>query len=128
MLVAYRYLFNVSGPYINTDFLILASCLLLCMFIEGDHGVKGQGNGWILTVALIEGVNISSLDSSGSSDPCVVFTCNGEKRTSSVELQTHEPQWNGKTFLPLLVRISPFLWERICRFNVLLSTISLKWT
>ncbi|XP_022994573.1 C2 and GRAM domain-containing protein At5g50170-like [Cucurbita maxima] len=61
---------------------------------EGDHGVKGQGNGWILTVALIEGVNISSLDSSDSSDPCVVFTCNGEKRTSSVELQTHEPQWN----------------------------------
>lgn len=59
-----------------------------------DHGVKGQGDGWILTIALIEGVNISSLDSSGSSDPCVVFTCNGKKRTSSVELQTHEPQWN----------------------------------
>ncbi|XP_038895524.1 C2 and GRAM domain-containing protein At5g50170 isoform X2 [Benincasa hispida] len=60
----------------------------------GDHGVKGRGDGWILTIALIEGVNISSLDSSGSSDPCVVFTCNGKKRTSSVELQTHEPQWN----------------------------------
>ncbi|XP_022137255.1 C2 and GRAM domain-containing protein At5g50170 isoform X2 [Momordica charantia] len=59
-----------------------------------DHGVKGQGEGWILTIALIEGVNISSLGSSGSSDPCVVFTCNGKKRTSSVELQTHEPQWN----------------------------------
>ncbi|XP_011651740.1 C2 and GRAM domain-containing protein At5g50170 isoform X1 [Cucumis sativus] len=60
----------------------------------GDHGVKGQGDGWILTIVLLEGVNISSLDSSGSSDPCVVFTCNGKKRTSSVELQTHEPQWN----------------------------------
>lgn len=75
------------------------------MFAGGDHGVKGQGNGWILTIALIEGVNISSLNSSGSSDPCVVFTCNGKKRTSSVELQTHEPQWNGKTFL------SPPCWQ-----------------
>lgn len=73
------------------------------MFVGGDHGVKGQGDGWILTIVLLEGVNISSSDSVGSSDPCVVFTCNGKKRTSSVELQTHEPQWNGKAFFPCLL-------------------------
>ncbi|KAJ9677869.1 hypothetical protein PVL29_022696 [Vitis rotundifolia] len=59
-----------------------------------DHGVKAQGDGWVLTVALIEGVNLASLDSTGLSDPYVVFTCNGKTRTSSVKLQTHDPQWN----------------------------------
>ncbi|KAK9278108.1 hypothetical protein L1049_027666 [Liquidambar formosana] len=59
-----------------------------------DNGVKSQGDGWVLTVALIEGVNLASLDASGFSDPYVVFTCNGKTRTSSVKLQTREPQWN----------------------------------
>ncbi|KAG8652597.1 hypothetical protein MANES_06G109800v8 [Manihot esculenta] len=59
-----------------------------------DHGIKAQGNGWILTVALIEGTNLASLDSTGFSDPYVVFTCNGKTRTSSVKLQTSNPQWN----------------------------------
>lgn len=67
-----------------------------CPSIAGsDHGVKAQGDGWVLTVALIEGINIASLDSTGLSDPYVVFTCNGKTRTSSVKLQTHDPQWNG---------------------------------
>ncbi|KAJ4959793.1 hypothetical protein NE237_019703 [Protea cynaroides] len=61
---------------------------------ENDHGVKGQGDGWVLTVALIEGSNFASVDSTGFSDPYVVFTCNGKSRTSSVKLQTHDPQWN----------------------------------
>ncbi|XP_021292585.1 C2 and GRAM domain-containing protein At5g50170 isoform X2 [Herrania umbratica] len=60
----------------------------------GDHGVKAQGDGWVLTVALIEGVNLASLDSTSFSDPYVVFTCNGKTRISSVKLQTHDPQWN----------------------------------
>ncbi|EOY20882.1 C2 calcium/lipid-binding and GRAM domain containing protein, putative [Theobroma cacao] len=59
-----------------------------------DHGVKAQGDGWVLTVTLIEGVNLASLDSTGFSDPYVVFTCNGKTRTSSVKLQTRDPQWN----------------------------------
>ncbi|XVF08418.1 hypothetical protein REPUB_Repub07fG0002000 [Reevesia pubescens] len=69
-------------------------------FIQGrlqrgsDHRVKAQGDGWVLTVALIEGVNLASLDSTGFSDPYVVLTCNGKTRTSSVKLQTHDPQWN----------------------------------
>ncbi|XVE56343.1 hypothetical protein DITRI_Ditri04bG0001700 [Diplodiscus trichospermus] len=60
----------------------------------GDHGVKSQGDGWVLTVALIEGVNLASLDLTGFSNPYVVFTCNGKARTSSVKLQTRDPQWN----------------------------------
>ncbi|XP_008777790.2 C2 and GRAM domain-containing protein At5g50170 [Phoenix dactylifera] len=59
-----------------------------------DHGVKAQGDGWLLTVALIEGCNLPSAASSGFSDPYVVFSCNGETRTSSVQLQTLDPQWN----------------------------------
>ncbi|XP_068306003.1 C2 and GRAM domain-containing protein At5g50170 [Pyrus communis] len=59
-----------------------------------DNGVKAQGDGWVLTVALIEGNSLASLDSSGFSDPYVVFTCNGKTRASSVKLQTSDPQWN----------------------------------
>ncbi|KAJ6830649.1 C2 and GRAM domain-containing protein [Iris pallida] len=59
-----------------------------------DHGVKAQGDGWLLTVALIEGSNIAAVDSSGYSDPYVVFTCNGKTKTSSIKFQTPDPQWN----------------------------------
>lgn len=59
-----------------------------------DHGIKAQGDGWLLTVALIEGVNLAAVDSSGSSDPYVVFTCNGKTRTSSIKFQKSDPQWN----------------------------------
>ena len=81
------------------------SCILPRIYLHwqsiltgSDHGVKSQGDGWVLTVALIEGVNLASLDSTGFSDPYVVFTCNGKTRTSSVKLQTRDPQWNGNFF------------------------------
>ncbi|KAF3436933.1 hypothetical protein FNV43_RR19686 [Rhamnella rubrinervis] len=61
---------------------------------RGDHGVKANGDGWILTVALIEGTNLASLGTSGPSDPYVAFTCNGKTRTSSVQFQTCDPRWN----------------------------------
>lgn len=64
-----------------------------------DHGVKAQGEGWILTVALIEGTNLASVDSTEASDPYVVFTCNGRTRTSSVKLLSSNPQWNGVAFM-----------------------------
>lgn len=60
----------------------------------GDHGIKAQGDGWLLTVALIEGKNFSAVDATGYSDPYVVFTCNGKPRTSSIKLQTLDPQWH----------------------------------
>ncbi|KAL6524530.1 hypothetical protein OROHE_016201 [Orobanche hederae] len=59
-----------------------------------DHGVKAQGDGWVLTVALIEGANLAWMNSMEIPDPYVVFTCNGKTRTSSVKLQTLDPQWN----------------------------------
>ncbi|KAL2932223.1 hypothetical protein RDABS01_037633, partial [Bienertia sinuspersici] len=59
-----------------------------------DHGIKALGDGWLLTVALIEGSNLAAVDSSGFSDPYVVFTCNGRTRTSSIKFQKLDPQWN----------------------------------
>ncbi|XP_038690463.1 C2 and GRAM domain-containing protein At1g03370 isoform X2 [Tripterygium wilfordii] len=59
-----------------------------------DHGVRAQGDGWLLTVALIEGSNLAAVDSSGFSDPYVVFTCNGKTRTSSIKFQKPDPLWN----------------------------------
>lgn len=66
-----------------------------------DHGIKAQGDGWLLTVALIEGNNLAAVDSSGSSDPYVVFTCNGKTRTSSIKFQKSDPQWNGEYYFLL---------------------------
>ena len=54
-----------------------------------------QGDGWVLIIALIEGVDLASLDSTELPDPYVLFTCNGKIRTDSVQLQTVDPQWNG---------------------------------
>ncbi|KAF9592165.1 hypothetical protein IFM89_012659 [Coptis chinensis] len=59
-----------------------------------DHGVKAQGDGWLLTVALIEGSSLAAVDATGFSDPYVVFTCNGKTRTSSIKFQKAGPQWN----------------------------------
>ncbi|KAF9592164.1 hypothetical protein IFM89_012658 [Coptis chinensis] len=59
-----------------------------------DHGVKAQRDGWLLTVALIEGSSLAAVDATGFSDPYVVFTCNGKTRTSSIKFQKAGPQWN----------------------------------
>ncbi|KAF3451905.1 hypothetical protein FNV43_RR08001 [Rhamnella rubrinervis] len=59
-----------------------------------DHGVKAQGDGWLLTVALIEGCNLAAVGASAFSDPYVVFTCNGKTRTSSIKFQKSNPRWN----------------------------------
>uniref|UniRef100_A0A0D9YNU8 C2 and GRAM domain-containing protein n=1 Tax=Oryza glumipatula TaxID=40148 RepID=A0A0D9YNU8_9ORYZ len=59
-----------------------------------DHGVKAHGDGWLLTVALIEGSGVVGSGTPGLPDPYVVFTCNGKRKTSSVKFQTSEPKWN----------------------------------
>ncbi|XP_062225922.1 C2 and GRAM domain-containing protein At5g50170 [Phragmites australis] len=58
-----------------------------------DHGVKANGEGWLLTVALLEATCLPPV-SCGSVDPYVVFSCNGITRTSSVQLRIQKPQWN----------------------------------
>lgn len=68
----------------------------LMLFIGSDHGIKVKGDGWLLTVALIEGSNLAAANSTTtSSDPYVVFTCNGKRRTSSIKFQKSDPVWNG---------------------------------
>jgi len=64
--------------------------------LGSDHGIKAQGEGWMLTVAIIEGSNLATLDSKTFCDPYVVFTCNGKTRTSSVKFKKSNPLWNGK--------------------------------
>ncbi|KAL5163713.1 C2 and GRAM domain-containing protein [Glycine soja] len=59
-----------------------------------DHGIKAQGEGWMLTVALIEGSNLATVDSGAFCDPYVVFTCNGKTRTSSIKFKKSDPLWN----------------------------------
>ncbi|GJP73769.1 hypothetical protein CLOP_g4456 [Closterium sp. NIES-67] len=62
---------------------------------RGDHGKKAEGEGWLLTVTLVQGEGVGEGGGLGSkSDPYVVFTCNGKTRTSSVKLQTNRPMWN----------------------------------
>ena len=57
--------------------------------------MKAQGEGWLLTVTLVSGENLSPLDETGTRDPFVVFTCNGKTRTSLVKLKTLNPEWHG---------------------------------
>uniref|UniRef100_A0A1J3DAE1 C2 and GRAM domain-containing protein n=1 Tax=Noccaea caerulescens TaxID=107243 RepID=A0A1J3DAE1_NOCCA len=59
-----------------------------------DHGIKAHGDGWLLTVALIEGVDLAAVDPSGHCDPYIVFSSNGKTRTSSIKFQKSNPQWN----------------------------------
>ncbi|KAF9591666.1 hypothetical protein IFM89_005538, partial [Coptis chinensis] len=65
-------------------------------YSRGHYGSwrKAQGDGWLLTVALIEGSSLAAADATGFSDPYVVFTCNGKTRTSSIKFQKAGPQWN----------------------------------
>ncbi|CAH9133772.1 unnamed protein product [Cuscuta epithymum] len=60
----------------------------------GDHGVKAQGDGWLLTVALLEGSDLVAVDSGDCSNPYVVFTCNGKTRASSIKFRSSYPKWN----------------------------------
>lgn len=98
------YVFTKSRSQHSYLSLTFCNCLRIHLYYPSvstgsDHGVKGQGDGWVLTVALIEGVSLASFESVGLPDPYVVFTCNGKTTTSSVKLQTCDPQWNGKPFI-----------------------------
>lgn len=74
---------------------LLFNSTVFCLTVGSDHGIKAQGDGWMLTVALIEGISLAAVDSTGFSDPYVVFTCNGRTRTSSIKFQKLDPKWNG---------------------------------
>ncbi|CAM0910069.1 unnamed protein product [Alopecurus aequalis] len=59
-----------------------------------DHGVRAHGDGWLLTVALIEGTGIIAPGSAGLFDLYAVFTCNAKRKTSSIKFHTSDPKWN----------------------------------
>lgn len=71
--------------------------------LGSDHGVKAQGDGWLLTVALLEGNNLATVVSNGFSDVYVVFSCNGRTKTSSIKFQKSDPLWNGMFQFPVSV-------------------------
>lgn len=60
-------------------------------------------------MALIEGINLASLGTSGPADPYVAFTCNGKTRTSSVQFQTSDPKWNGEDLICFGLLVAVFL-------------------
>ncbi|XP_051134858.1 C2 and GRAM domain-containing protein At1g03370-like [Andrographis paniculata] len=87
----------VSGVLvlIGKQTLELFSRFMHARMLKGsDHGIKARGDGWLLTVALIEGRSLIAAYSAGFSDPYVVFTCNGRKRMSSTKFQRLDPLWN----------------------------------
>lgn len=84
-------LFVIDPFCLEPEYLIFQHLIPGC----GDHGIKAQGDGWLLTVALIGGSNLAAVGSGGISDPYLVFTCNGKSRTSSIKFQTCDPLWNG---------------------------------
>ena len=57
--------------------------------------MKAKGNGWLLSITLVGARNLPASKEAGVSDPYVVFTCSGKARTSSVKLQTSNPDWEG---------------------------------
>ena len=89
--------------------------LFAVWFAAGDHGVKAQGNGWLMTVTLIEGENLSPTEQSGFANSYVVFTCSGKRRTSSVKLRTLNPRWRGTLRLHLSFFISIWVLPALCR-------------
>ncbi|XP_045818052.1 C2 and GRAM domain-containing protein At1g03370-like isoform X2 [Trifolium pratense] len=91
------------GEFVVCTLLVLQGQRMLSLILRfmrararkgSDHGIKAQGDGWLLTVALIEGSNIAAVDSTGLCNPYVVFTCNGKTRTSSIKFNKSDPLWN----------------------------------
>ncbi|KAI8543778.1 hypothetical protein RHMOL_Rhmol08G0244800 [Rhododendron molle] len=59
--------------------------------------------------SFVNGTNFALSEPTGFPDPYVVFTCNGRTRTSSVKLQTLDPQWNCTIFTSVLFFKVPFI-------------------
>ena len=75
--------------------MLIVTIYLLYISIGSDHGVKAKGDGWILTITLVEAQNVPASDEVGVPDPYVVFACSGQSRTSSIKLQIFNPIWEG---------------------------------
>ena len=75
--------------------MLIVTLYLFYIYVGSDHGVKAKGDGWILTMTLVEAQNVPGSNEVGVPDPYVVFTCSGQSRTSSIKLQNFNPIWEG---------------------------------
>ncbi|KAI7856792.1 hypothetical protein BDC45DRAFT_502332 [Circinella umbellata] len=86
--------------------------------LSPDESIDNQGT---LTASLIRGIDLMAADKSGTSDPYVVFTVNGERvHKSQVMKKTLNPVWKNEQFtVPInsrvtaSFRIEVFDWNQI---------------
>ncbi|KAI9011886.1 C2 domain-containing protein [Phycomyces nitens] len=86
--------------------------------LNPDESLENQGN---LTVTLVSATNLMAADKSGTSDPYVVFTVNGERvHRSAVIKKTLNPVWKNEVFTVAIqsrvtasLRIEVFDWNQI---------------
>ncbi|ORX59741.1 hypothetical protein DM01DRAFT_1333202 [Hesseltinella vesiculosa] len=86
--------------------------------LNPDESLDNQGN---LTCTLIKATNLKAADKSGTSDPYVIFTVNGERLHKSAMIKkTLNPVWKNEVFsvpIPSRVtaslRIEVFDWNQI---------------
>eukprot|EP00249_Psilotum_nudum_P022501 c28540_g1_i1 orf=517-3660(+) len=83
----------IVGIQIEHVLLMVRRFLQARVLRASDHGVKAKGDGWLLAVTLVSAESLPGSDDIGLSDPYVVFTCNGKRRTSSVKLRNLNPEW-----------------------------------
>ncbi|KAL0077106.1 C2 domain-containing protein [Phycomyces blakesleeanus] len=86
--------------------------------LNPDESLENQGN---LTVTLVSATDLMAADKSGTSDPYVVFTVNGERvHRSAVIKKTLNPVWKNEVFTVAIqsrvtasLRIEVFDWNQI---------------
>lgn len=78
---------------------------LLNYKINPDESLENQGN---LTVTLLRGKNLKPVDKSGTSDPYVKFTVNGEVVHKSATIKKNlNPVWKDEKFeVPIISRVT----------------------
>ncbi|KAI8880983.1 hypothetical protein K501DRAFT_253973 [Backusella circina FSU 941] len=109
-------LLDTEGPArirLSLDYVPLSNFVL-----NPDESLDNQG---LLSVQLVHARNLMAADKTGTSDPYVVFTVNGEKvYKSNVIKKELNPNWTGETFkVPIQsrvtasIRIEVFDWNQV---------------
>ncbi|KAI9488020.1 C2 domain-containing protein [Zychaea mexicana] len=104
---------NPGRIRLSFDYIPMSSFIL-----SPDESIDNQGT---LTASLIRGVDLKAADKSGTSDPYVVFTVNGDRvHKSGVVKKTLNPVWKNEQFtVPIhsrvtaSFRIEVFDWNQI---------------
>ncbi|KAL9276343.1 hypothetical protein ACSQ67_026121 [Phaseolus vulgaris] len=89
------------GLYVLVRIWSVAPSTIKGLEFGGLNLLDSIGEFVFFVVFVLQGSNLAFVDSSGLSDPYVVFTCNGKTRTSSIKFQKSNPIWNGNTDLRL---------------------------